>query len=98
MTDIVDLNKNTQNDLNIERFHREFSENISYYKKSLKFLHCDAPISVLCCSQKLESLLKKNNILRVYDLLDKNFTEIEWLDEFSRRNLTAAFDEFISVL
>lgn len=63
------------------------------YKKIIFKMSYDLPIEILNIKCKTKKLLRNKKIARVYEILDLNLTEIEWLDDVTRRDLTSALNQ-----
>lgn len=69
------------------------------YRQTLAFLGANAPIGVLCLGNRIEAVLKKNRIDRIYDLISfrDDFREIKGLGKRGVDLLTARFDEWFAI-
>lgn len=76
---------------------KKLVESLENYRKTLSYMYADAPIACLCLSNVVEKILINKGCLRIYDLFDRDFTEIEGMTNARIRELTARLDEFISV-
>jgi hypothetical protein len=92
------VNKNIEKDLHEQKIKEEVLKKLSEYRNTINYMTADAPISILCLSKKTEDLLLNNGLLRVYDLFDRDFTKIKGFNSTSLRELTAGFNQFISML
>jgi hypothetical protein len=81
------------------KINKELFERMISYRNTLNVLACDAPISVLCLPPNLESILIKNNLVRVFDLIygDIDFAKVKGIGEVYGNLLTARINEFLSV-
>lgn len=77
-----------------EEIFKKFLE----YRKTLKFMMGDAPISIFCFSKPVEKALIESGCVRVYDLFDLDLVKVKGLSNDSLRNLAARIDEFLSML
>lgn len=68
------------------------------YRKTLKFMMGDAPISIFCFSKQVEKALIESGCVRVYDLFDLDLVKVKGLSDDSLRNLASRIDEFLSML
>lgn len=75
----------------------DLEESYKQYRKTLYYMGANVPLQVLCLPKTLEKLLLKEGILRVYDLIGRNFTEIKGVGDRSNDLLTARLNEFLSV-
>lgn len=80
------------------KIRKELINRFSEYKRTLMYMMGDAPIAVLCLPKKLEKKLLANSCLRVYDMINLDLSEIEWLSDLDRAKLASSLDEFFSVL
>ncbi len=80
-----------------QRINEKLLESLGNYRKVLALMYGDAPLGVLCLDKKTESVLNSNGCLRIYDLFNCNFAEIEGLSEARLRDLTTRVDEFLSM-
>ena len=92
------VNNSFENDLEITKLMAELSKKFSDYKKTLDYMACDAPIEILGLPKSIETILISQNFLRVYDLLNRDFTEIKGLGDRRIRDLTSCLDQFFSML
>lgn len=92
------LNKNDEiAKIEMQKIHKHFLEGLENYRKTLSYMYGDAPIGVLCLDKSLERVLINADILRVYDLFNRDLTEIKGIGEARFRNLTTSLDKFLSV-
>lgn len=85
-------------DLDKQKLREMVAKKLAEYQKTLSYMAADAPISILCLPKSVENILLRNGLLRVYDLFDRDFTEIEGLTEIRIRDLTASLDKFLSMM
>lgn len=85
-------------DLEMEKIRKEVLKKFDDYKKTMNYMACDAPISILCLPSPLEKLLTDQGFLRIYDLFDKDFTKIKGFGAVRIRNLTTCLNQFLSML
>ncbi len=74
---------------------RRFLQRLEDYRKTISYASCDVPIGVLCLPSTIETLLINNGCLRVYDLLNRDLTEIKGLGVNRLRELNARLDQFL---
>lgn len=96
MSDEV-LNKNFEQ-IELNKIREEVLKRYSDYHKIISFLATDAPIAVLCLPKSIENILLRNNFLRIYDLIDMDFTKIKGIGIRRCRDLAASLDQFIAML
>jgi len=87
-----------ENDEKLQKVREEVIKKMAEYRKTLAYLAADAPIGILCLPKPIENLLLTNGCFRVYDLFDRDFTEIKGFGDARIRDLTARLDEFFSML
>ena len=68
-----------------------------HYRKVLHYLEGNVPIQVLCLPKAVEKKLTAAGIIRVYDLIGRNLSEIKGLGAKSLEMIAARLDEFFSV-
>lgn len=83
--------------VNKEVVDKKLLESFDNYNKFLRLCACDAPLGVLCLPKDIETILIRENITRVYDLLGRNLAEIKGLGKVRIYRLTACLDKFLSV-
>lgn len=105
MSDVNNLIQNESNvnnkieyDENLKKIAKEVVKKFDDYSNSMKFMAADAPIAVLCLPYSVQKILIANNLLRVYDLFNRDFTKIEGLNASGASRLTSSFDQFLSML
>lgn len=76
---------------------KELAEAFHSYHSTLKYMLGDAPISSLCLNKSTENILLNNGFLRIYDLFDRDLTEVKGLGDTRIRNLTSSLDEFLAM-
>jgi L-lactate utilization protein LutC len=76
---------------------KAINESLRNYNGMMMIMSADAPIETLCITKKTAKLLRDQGIARIYDLLSLDLTKIEGLEEASLRDLTARFNEFVSM-
>lgn len=74
-----------------------FQKDLEYYRQTLHFLGANVPIGVLCLPKAIEKVLARNNILRVYDLIGLDLTEIKGLGPARTSLLASRLDEFFFI-
>lgn len=92
MSDNVEL-KNIE----LKRINAELLQNLETYRKGMSFMACDAPIAVLCLPKVIETVLIRNDCLRIYDLFNRDFTKIKGIGKSRIRDLTASLNQFITI-
>ncbi len=81
-----------------EKLREEILIKFKEYKTTLNYMATDAPIEILCLPKSIETVLISNDLLRIYDLFDVDFTKIKGLGVTRIRHLTACLDKFFSML
>jgi hypothetical protein len=92
------VNENLENKMQVSKLRVEVLSRFAEYKKTMQYMASDLPISALCLNKKLEKKLLEHDYLRVFELFDVNFAEVEWLDKIEVGNLTSRLNEFLSML
>lgn len=80
------------------KIYEELLSHSKRYQNLIRVMASDVPLEVLCLKKKTEDLLRRHGFLRVYDLLDLDFAEIEFLDSIGIRDLQSRLEEFLSML
>ena len=75
----------------------DLKKDFEYYKKVLSYAGANVPIEVLCLPKALEKSLINQDILRVYDLIDRDLAKIEGVGDKRLGLLTSRLDEFFTV-
>jgi hypothetical protein len=101
MDEIVnDLKKDPidiENQIVKEKIRKMLAESYDSYKKTMQYMSLDAPIETLCLSKKIEKILTDNGLIRIYDLMGRDLTEIEGFSASDIRWITASFNKFVSM-
>lgn len=72
-------------------------EDLSHYRNVMYFLGANVPIETLCLPKAIESILISDGCVRVYDLINRDFTKIKGLGTRRLALLTSRLDEFLSI-
>ena len=75
----------------------DLTKDIAYYRETLHYMGANVPIEVLCLPKSIENLLISDGCLRVYDLINLDFTKIKGLGIKRARLLSSRLDQFFSV-
>lgn len=81
----------------LKKIHTELLKSLQSYQKSISFMAGDAPIGVLCLPKSIETVLVRNDCLRIYDLFNRDLTKIKGIGKTRIRYLTSSLNEFISI-
>lgn len=81
----------------IAEMQKKAQEDYEYYKKTLHFMGADVPIGVLCLPDKINNILIKNDVLRVYDLCHYDFRSFKGIGEKAVGLITSRLNDFLSV-
>lgn len=92
------INSNFERDIELQKIKEQVLKKFSEYRTTMNYLAADAPIEILCLPKTIETLLIAANCLRVYDLINRDLTEIKGLGETRIRDLASRLDEFFSML
>ncbi len=87
--DKIKLNKSV-----IQKINKQVTEGIQKYKQTINYMAGDAPINILCLPKAIETILLKQGILRVYDLLNRDLAKIKGLGKVRVDRLTSSLNEF----
>lgn len=82
---------------NIVKINKKFLESLENYRKLLKIMGGDMPIECLCLPKKSEKVLISYGFLRIYDLINADFSKVEGLNDVAMRDLTSRMDQFFSM-
>jgi hypothetical protein len=75
----------------------DFQKDLAYWRKLLSYMGANVPIQVLCLPKSLEKSLLNASILRVYDLIGRDLTEIKGIGKIRAELLASRLDEFFTV-
>lgn len=89
---------NFDHEFYLNKIRKEVLQKFSEYKKTLDYMATDAPIQILCLPKPIENALLSNGLLRIYDILDMDFTKVKGLGIRRIRDLASRLDEFLSML
>ncbi len=97
---MTELEQDVNIDQNMEliKIRKEILQRFKDYQRVIQYMAGDAPLGVLCLPKAVETILGDNGFLRVYDLFDRDFTEIKGLGAVRCRDLTTRLHEFLSML
>lgn len=97
MNDLENINPIINEDA--ERPTKEdMHKNFLHYRKTLAYMGANVPIGVLCLPKALEKSLIKAGLIRVYDLIECDFTKIEGIGERRADLLASRLDEFFTIV
>jgi len=86
-----------EQDIKMQKLREELSKSFEAYRTTMQFLSADAPIEVLCLPKTIEKILLDAGCLRIYDLFDLDFTKVKGLGPVRIRDITARFQQFVSM-
>jgi len=92
------LNHVDERSLELAKIKKEMLQSLENYNRAMTIMQADAPIAVLGVHKRIERILLREGITRIYELVNLDLTKIEWLDDVFRRELTASLDKFMSML
>ena len=95
---LEDVNENFDNDIKMKKLKEELSKAFDRYQKTIAYMAADAPIEVLCLPPGIQKALLDGGCVRIYDLIDLDFTKIKGLSESRIRDLTSRLNQFLSML
>ena len=91
------VNNNFEYELKMNQLKQELKIRLKEYQHTMRYMAADAPIEVLCLPKAIEHVLIAHGCLRVYDLLDMDFTEVKGLGKARSRDLTSCLNQFFSM-
>ena len=91
------VNIKFEEDLKLQRIKEELVKSFAMYRKTLNFMAADAPMGVLCLPKSTETILAREGLHRVYDLFDRDLTEIKGLGAVRIGDLTSRLDKFFTM-
>lgn len=95
---LEDVNIKFENDMKMQKIKDEVLKKFDEYRKTLNYMACDAPISILCLPTAIENALLAHGCCRIYDLFDLDFTKVKGLGTRRVGDLTSCLDKFFSML
>lgn len=75
----------------------DLKKDLAHWRKLLAYMGANVPIQVLCLPKPIEKSLLSCGILRVYDLIDRDLTEIKGIGVARADLLASRLDEFFTV-
>ena len=84
-------------DKEMQKAKKELLKSVKNYHKMMAFMSADAPIGILCLPKDIETILCNQGCLRVYDLLNRDFTKIKGIGKRRIGHLTSRLDQFFSM-
>lgn len=81
----------------MQEINKKLIDSLENYRKTLSYMYGDAPLGVLCLPKSLETVLINAGCLRVYDLFNRDLTEIKGVGSTRIRDLTTSLDKFLSM-
>ena len=99
LNDIVEnVNNNLEHEMQMQKIREKVLQKFQEYKKTIDYMAADAPIEILCLPLKIEKILIKNGLFRIYNLFDVDFTKIKGLGKTRIGQLTSRLDQFFLML
>ena len=92
------VNINIDGDMAMRKIREELRKSLSSYRNIMLHMAADAPIGTLGIRRNTEKELLNAGCLRIYDLLNRDFTEIEGLSVVGLHDLTSKFNQFVAML
>lgn len=80
-----------------KEINKKLIESLENYRKTIYYMYGDAPVEVLCLPKVTETVLINNGILRVYDLFNRDLTEIKGIGDRRIADLASSLDKFLSM-
>ncbi len=81
----------------LKEVKKRLLNSLNDYRNTLTYMYGDAPIGILCLPKTLETILINQGILRVYDLFNRDLTEIKGVGKSRIRDITSCLDQFLSM-
>ena len=81
----------------VKEINKKLLKTLNSYQAMMTYTSADIPIEVLCLPKTIQTILLRSGCLRVYDLLNRDLTEIKGLGKSRIGDLTARLNEFLSV-
>lgn len=81
----------------LKEIKKRLLNSLNDYRNTLTYMYGDAPIGILCLPKTLETILINQGILRVYDLFNRDLTEIKGVGKSRIRDITSCLDQFLSM-
>lgn len=75
----------------------DFKKDVAHYREIVCYMSANVPLGVLCLPVALEKILIREGYIRVYDLLNRDLSEIRGIGKTRRDLITARLDQFFSV-
>lgn len=94
---LENVNENFDHDIKMQKLKEEMSKAFSGYRKTLAYMSADAPIETLCLPIKTQKMLLNSGCVRIYDLIDLDFTKVKGITESVVWDLTARLNQFLSM-
>lgn len=85
-------------DLQMAQLKKELIQKYNEYQTTIRFMAADAPLEILGLSPAIQNLLLAHGCFRIYDLFNCDFTKVKGLGPIRLAELTACFDQFLSML
>lgn len=79
------------------KINKEFAKSIDNYKKTMSLLIADLPLQSLCLDKPTEKILLNNGFLRVFELINLDFTKIKGIGKLRCQRLASSLNQFISI-
>jgi len=76
---------------------RKIAQDLERYRKIMMCLQGDSPIQVLCLPKQLENKLILSGCLRIYDMIDLDFSKIKGIGKIRGAFLRSCLNEFLSI-
>lgn len=75
----------------------DLKKDLAHWRNLLAYMGANVPIQVLCLPKPIEKSLRDEGILRVYDLIGRDLTEIKGIGLARSDLLASRLDEFFTV-
>lgn len=84
-------------ELLLSKMREELKRYSEEYKKRIVYMSGDVDIAALCLSKKIENVLRKNDVSRVYDLLHIDIRKIQDLSDTDIALIHSQADTFLGI-
>lgn len=92
------INNNVDLDIDMAKLKAELKKNFEEYQTTMKYILADAPIEILCLNPTLETILRNEGFLRIYDVFNVDLFKVKGLGVVRVKELTTRLDQFFSML
>ena len=80
-----------------KKINLKLMESLKSYRNTLSYMAADVPLEAMCLPKPIETALRNEGCLRVYDLLDRDLGEIKGIGKLRGERLAASLNEFLAM-